>query len=197
MIEAINQHRHKLGFLTVEELLESDNTFLDPFSILISCNVTLGKGNTFYPSTVLQTLGQGSVTLGDDNVFTPHCFVHVAGVVRIGDNNLFGDGGLTARVSEGETLTIGNYGRYINGAALTGNNSLGDGSQIIGPIRVQQCVLASGEDFNHPELDERGAVLKGYGLARGVTLQCGQVIDGRGTFAMDDVKMQSFFHPKK
>jgi hypothetical protein len=196
MIEAINQHRRKLGFLTVEELLESDNTFLEPFSILVSRNVSLGQGNIFYPSTVLQTSEQGKINVGDTNTFTPACFFYVSGIVTIGNNNLFGDGGLTARVSMDETLTIGNHGRYINGVALTGNNSLGNGSQIIGAIRVQHCVLASGGDFNHTEPDERGAVLKGYGLARGLTLDCGQVIDGRGIFSKADIKMQSFFHPK-
>ncbi len=197
MIEKLNQHRSTLGFLTLEEMLESDNIFLEPFSILISRHVVLGKNNTFYPSTVLQTLGQGSITLGDNNTFTPNGFFYVSGTVTIGDNNFFGDGGVTARVSANETLSIGNNGRYINGVALTGNNTLGDGSQIIGPIRVQSCVLASGGDFTHPEPDERGAVLKGFGLARGITLQGGQVIDGRGTFAVTEIKPQSFFHPKK
>jgi hypothetical protein len=80
---------------------------------------------------------------------------------------------------------------------FTGNNTLGDGSQVIGPIRVQSCVLEAGGDFTHPEPHECGAVLKGYGLARGLHLQQGQVIDGRGTFNIGDVKLQSFFHPKK
>lgn len=196
MIDRINQYRRDLGFLTIEEMLESSNIFFDPFSILISRNVRLGKRNTFYPSTVLQTTGQGSITLEDNNTFTPTCFFYTSGTVVIGSNNLLGDGGLTARVSVGETLAIGSNGRYINGAALTGNNTLGDGSQIIGPIRVQNCVLESGGDFTHPEPDERGAVLKGYGLARDIYLKCGQVIDGRGAFDIADIKPQSFFHPK-
>lgn len=197
MIEKINQQRFTLGFLKVDEMLGSDNIFLDPFSILISRSVVLGKGNTFYPSTVLQTLEQGLITLGDDNIFTPNVFFYVSGTVTIGSQNLFGDGGLTARVSAGETLSVGNNGRYINGVALTGNNTLGDGSQIIGSIRVQHCALTGGGDFNHAEPDERGAVLKGYGLARGIILQRGQVIDGRGTFDIANVKKQSFFHSKK
>jgi hypothetical protein len=197
MIEKVNEQRYLLGFLTLEEMLESENTFLDPFSILISRHIVLGKGNTFYPSTVLQTLEQGSITLGNNNTFTPNVFFCISGTASIGSGNLFGDGGLTARVSAGETLSIGGAGRYINGTALTGNNTLGSGSQIIGPIRVQNCVLASGGDFNHPAPDERGAVLKGFGLARDISLRRGQVIDGLGRFDRADVKMQSFFHPRK
>jgi hypothetical protein len=46
MIEKVNQQRREAGFLTVEEMLESDNLFYDLFSVLISRNVFLGKGNT-------------------------------------------------------------------------------------------------------------------------------------------------------
>jgi hypothetical protein len=196
-LNLINQQRRKLELLTLEELLETKNIIFDPFSTLISRNVVLGQGNTFYPSTVLQTSGQGSITLGDHNIFTPNCFFYSSGNITIGNENLLGDGGVSARVNVSESLNIGNNGRYLNGAALTGNNTLENGSQIIGPIRVQNCVLGSGEDFRHPEPDERGAVLKGFGLARGLHLQRGQVIDGRGTFDISEVKFQSFFHPKK
>lgn len=197
MLERLNQQRIKLGFLTVEELLETDNIIHDPFSTLISRNIILGQGNIFYPNIVLQTLEQGSISLGDSNTFTPNCFFYTSGKIRIGNHNLFGDGGVTARVSVDEVLSFGSHGRYINGAAFTGNNTLADGSQVIGPIRVQHCVLESGGDFTHPEPDERGAVLKGYGLARGLHVQRGQVIDGHGAFNMNDIKSQSFFHPKR
>ncbi len=197
MIEKLNQQRRTLGFLTPDELLESDNIFLDPFSILISRNVILGKGNIFYPATVLQTLEQGSITVGDNNIVTPNVFFYISGTAAVGNHNLFGDGGVTARVSPNEMLHIGNHGRYINGPALTGNNTLGNGSQIIGPVRVQGCVLAGGGDFTSAEPDDRGAVLKGYGLARNIELKCGRVIDGCGTFELKDVKPQSFFHPKR
>jgi hypothetical protein len=197
MLHQLNRQRIALGFLTLEELLETNNIIHDPFSTLISRNVMLGQENIFYPNTVLQTQGQGSISLADNNTFTPNCFFYTSGKIRIGSHNLFGDGGVTARVSVDEILEIGNHGRYINGPAFTGNNTLGDGSQVIGPIRAQQCVLESGGDFTHPEPNERGAVLKGFGLARGLHLRCGQVIDGLGTFDTNNVKSQSFFHPKK
>lgn len=197
MLEVLNHQRRILGFLTIEELLETNNTVYDPFSTLISRSITLGQGNIFYPSVVLQSLEQGNISIGHNNTFTPNCFFYASGKIVIGNQNLFGDGGVTARVNAGEVLTFGNYGRYINTPAFTGNNSLGDGSQVIGPIRVQSCVLGAGGDFAHSEADKRGAVLKGYGLARGLHLQRGQVIDGRGTFDINDMKFQSFFHPKK
>jgi hypothetical protein len=196
VFENLNHQRRASGFLTIEELLETNNTIHDPFSTLISRNVVPGQENIFYPNVILQTIEQGSVTIGNHNTFTPNCFFKISGKITVGSRNLFGDGGVTARVNAGEILTVGNNGRYINGPAFTGNNTLGDGSQVIGPIRVQNCVLAGGNDFTHPEPDERGAVLKGYGLARGLQLQRGQVIAGHGAFDINDVKMQSFFHPK-
>jgi hypothetical protein len=195
LLSILNRQRRELDFFTPQELLESGNIIYDPFSTLISRKVVLGQGNIFYPSTVLQTLEAGTITLGHHNTFTPNCFVCSAGSVTIGNNNLFGDGGISARVLAGDTLSIGHHGRYINGAALSGSNTLGDGSQIIGPIRVQGCILAAGNDFTGSNPDERGAVLKGYGLARGLHLERGQVIDGKGIFEITQVKMQSFFHP--
>jgi acetyltransferase-like isoleucine patch superfamily enzyme len=90
--------------LTLEELLESNNIIYDPFSTLISRNVILGQGNVFYPSTVLQTLESGMITIGNHNTFTPNCFFYTTGTATIGNNNLFGDGGVSAQVSTGETL---------------------------------------------------------------------------------------------
>jgi acetyltransferase-like isoleucine patch superfamily enzyme len=168
ILKMLNHQRIALRFFSLEELLETNNIIHDPFSTLISRNILLGQGNTFYPNVVLQTLEQGSISLRDSNTFTPNCFFYTSGKITIGNQNLFGDGGVTARVSIDEVLSIGSHGRYINGAALTGSNTLGDGSQIIGPIRVQNCFLENGGDFTHLEPDERGAVLKGVGLARGL-----------------------------
>jgi hypothetical protein len=197
MLAQLNRQRRAAGFLTVEELLETNNLIHDPFSTLVSRNALLGRGNIFYPNVVLQAQGQGSIDIGSNNTFTPNCFFYTSGKIVIGSHNLFGDGGVTARVNLGEDLLFGNTGRYINGPAFTGNNTLGDGSQVLGPIRVQSCVLDGGNDFTHPEPDERGAVLKGYGLARGLHLHRGHVIDGRGTFDINAVQFQSFFHPKR
>jgi hypothetical protein len=99
MFQQLDRQRIKLGFLIIEQLLETDNTVYDPFSTLISRNVMLGRGNIFYPNTVLQTQGQGSIILSDNNTFTPNCFFYTSGKITIGSPNLLGDGGVTARVN--------------------------------------------------------------------------------------------------
>ena len=53
---------------------------------------------------------------------------------------------------------------------------------------------AAGAAHHDPDPDARGAVLKGFGSARGLTLACGQVILGSGVFDAKDVKPQWFFH---
>ena len=74
---------------------------------------------------------------------------------------------------------------------------LGTGSQVIGPIRVQNCHLGEGDDHTAPDPDTRGGVLKGYGLARGLAVPQGHVIAGNGTFNLEEMKRQSFYHPKE
>ncbi|MBA2666485.1 MAG: hypothetical protein H0U69_05560 [Trueperaceae bacterium] len=116
----------------------------------------------------------------------------------IGNHNHFGDGSFTARVgSTSERLVVGDRGRYVNGVSLTGPNSLGTGSQVIGPIRVQGCILGAGEDHTYPHPDERGAVLKGAGLARDVSLRRGEVVAVQGDFGAALVQRQSSFHPRR
>ena len=200
MFRESDAQRKRLGFRTFEELLEltSNNHILDLFSVLISTGVTVGSGNTFYPNVVLECHDEAHVRIGDANIFTPGCLVVAeAGSVTVGSHNLFGDGGFTARLDQPKAqLVIGDNGRYINGVALSGNNSLGSGSQIIGPIRVQNCTLGEGGSFESENPDERGGVLKGYGLARGLMVGQGRVIAGNGTFRAEDIKLQSFYHPK-
>ena len=196
-----DEQRRKRGFLTIGELLtltDTDNVILDPYSVLLSAHAAVGRGNVFYPNVVVEASEQASVVIGDGNTFTPGCFFAASGgAMQVGDHNLFGDGGFTARTtSVSDRLEIGSHGRYINGPALSGRNALGSGSQVIGPIRVQGCSLAAGESHEFPKADARGAVLKGYGLARGIILEQGQVIAGRGDFQLSDLKMQSFYHPE-
>lgn len=197
-----DRQREAMGYRTLAELLElieAGNRIPDVFSVLISRHVAVGTGNTFYPSVVLECREDASLRLGDGNVFTPGCFIRAeSGTVRIGSGNLFGDGGFTLRTDGRDAVvTIGDRGRYINGVALTGTNTLGTGSQVIGPIRVQNCHLDDGGDHASPDPDTRGGVLKGYGLARGLRVPQGQVIAGNGAFSRQDMKPQSFYHPKE
>ena len=196
----IDAQRKEKGFRTLEEMLELTRTnhILDLFSVLIAKKVTVGSGNTFYPNVIIECHDEAHIHIGDANTFTPGCLVVAeAGRVAVGSRNLFGDGGFTARLEQPEVqLVIGDNGRYINGVALSGSNALGSGSQIIGPIRVQNCTLGEGGSFESENPDARGGVLKGYGLARGLVVGQGRVIAGDGTFRAENIKPQSFYHPK-
>jgi hypothetical protein len=178
-IATLDRIRTARGFLTVAETLaltDSGNVVLDPFSLLVSRGVRIGGGNVFYPGVTLICDAGGTIVVGSDNQF--------------------GEGGFTARAEGGATIEIGDRGRYMLGASVTGPAQLGSGSQILGAIALQDCVLGAGGTFRDPDPDARGAVLKGVGRARSLRLARGQVIQGNGAFDAADIKPQSFFHPK-
>ena len=113
---------------------------------------------------------------------------------RIGARNEFGPGGATLLVDTGE-ISIGDDGRYREGAVLYSGCRLGSGTQVLGAVQVQDCVLEAGGSYRDASVDLRGGVLKGTGRARGLHVGRGQVILGEGRFDPKDVKPQSFFHP--
>jgi hypothetical protein len=184
------------GYLTLAEtfaLVERRNVVLDPFSLLIGRDVVIGTGNVFYPGV---TIG-GALTIGDENTFHSGSalFAHL-GCIVVGGRNQFGEGGFTARADRpGGLIEIGDHGRYLGGVSVQGAARLGSGSQILGAIAVQDFVLAAGGSFEEPDPDARGAVLKGVGRARGLTLARGEVIQGSGAFDAKDIQWQSFYHP--
>ncbi|HEX5115227.1 MAG TPA: hypothetical protein VFW65_08515 [Pseudonocardiaceae bacterium] len=47
-------------------------------------------------------------------------------------------------------------GRYLSGAQVVGRSTLGGGSQILGPIAVQDCTLAAGGSYREANPDDRG-----------------------------------------
>jgi hypothetical protein len=177
-VAQLDRIRAGRGFLTIAETLalaDSGNVVLDPFSLLVSRAVRIGSRNVFYPG----------VTLVSDP----------GGTIVVGSENQFGEGGFTARAEGGAVIEIGDGGRYTLGASLTAPAQLGSGSQILGAIAVQDCVLGAGGTFRDLDPDARGAVLKGVGRARGLRLARGQVIQGDGVFDAADIKPQSFYHP--
>jgi acetyltransferase-like isoleucine patch superfamily enzyme len=193
--------RQTQGFLGAEEAvtaLGENNTIFDPYSLLISEGVTIGVGNVFYPNVVIERRGDGKLVIGDDNVFYPGTYIlSSAGSISIGSSSEFGTGGCTIKATLPDILlTIGDGGRYCDGATIMGKTSLGSGSQILGNITVQGCSLAAGGTFQEPDPDERAAVLKGFGLARDIMLEKGQVVNGSGNFAEQSVEWQHDYHPK-
>ena len=180
------------------KLCDRGNVVLDPFSTLISASCTIGQGNIFYPSLVIECTNNGTLEIGEGNTFYPGgLLIADQGKLLIGNGNQFGDGGCTIKANRPDALAhIGNRGRYVNGPTIVGKTILGSGSQVIGAITVQDCTLEGGLDFSAQNPDEQGAVLKGYGLARGLTVGIGQVINGQGKFELQNIEQQSAYHTK-
>ncbi|MGH7158131.1 MAG: hypothetical protein ACREGD_03620 [Candidatus Saccharimonadales bacterium] len=200
-MSSTNSSRQAKGFLTPEEIMAvvgKTNLVLDPYSLLISQGVAIGKSNVFYPNVVIERAGSGVVSIGDGNTFYPGTYIlGSAGAVRIADGNEFGTGGCTIKANMPDAeVVIGSNGRYCDGVSIMGKTTLGNGSQILGAITVQSCVLAGGGTFQEPDPDKRGAVLKGFVLARGLNLEAGQVVNGAGTFADAPAEWQRAYHPK-
>jgi len=168
---------------------------------LIDRRVKLGDNNTFYPSVVIEIDDLGIITLGSNNVFFPMAFLFVAqgGQIEVGDNNQFGDGGVSIKANiPGAKISIGSSGRYLQSPQILGKEtSLGDGSQIIGNITVQNVTLDGGGNFSESNPDNRGAVLKGMGTAKNIHLQKGDVLNGWGTFDSSEIERQIKYHPQK
>lgn len=117
--------------------------------------------------------------------------------MKIGNGNEFGPAGITIKANMSDALiAVGDDGRYCDGASIMGKTNLGSGSQVLGNITVQGCTLAAGGTHQEPDPDKRAAVLKGFGLARGITLEVGQVVNGAGKFADAPVEWQHDYHPK-
>lgn len=200
MTEYIDQQRASKNFLTTAELVDTvgeRNSILDT-SVLIGKNAVIGASNTFYPGVVIEQQGDGKITIGDGNVFYPGTyFLSTAGEIIIGDNNEFGPAGVTIKANMPDALiAIADNGRYCDGVSIMGRTTLSMGSQILGNIIVQSCTLAGGGDFQEPDPDKRAAVLKGFGLARNIALEVGQVVNGAGDFATFPIEQQSSYHPK-
>jgi hypothetical protein len=198
LLLAIDAMRRAHGLLTVAELVglrATGTVVLDPFSVMISAQVTVGCRTIIEPNVQLLCRSGGTFVVGDGNTFHAGTRIEaVDGKIRIGSGNTFGPGGFTALAATAE-IEIGNGGRYTLNCALSGRCSLGSGSQILGPIAVDSCTLGAGGTHAEPDPDKRGAVLKGSGRARGIALGRGQVIQSFDMFDMADVKLQSHFHP--
>lgn len=197
----IDRQRRAQGFLSVAgvlELVASGNSILDPFSTLISASCVIGTGNTFYPQVVLEARGSGSIVVGDGNCFYPQTFfLAPQGCIEVGNQNIFGEGGAILKTETlDDVLIVENDGRYNQGATLLGSNTLGKGSQVLGAITLQLCQLGAGESYKHPDPDLRGGVLKGFGNARGLQIDRGEVISSRVVMQQGAVKRQSVYHPK-
>lgn len=194
-----NEISKKHNFHNPQELVNEfgrTNSILAPFATLISRGVVIGKNNTIYPNVVIERADDGRIEIGDNNTIFPGAHIlSSAGVVKIGHNNELGPAGITIQAKAEESLiSIGDNGRYNGNPSIMGKAALGSGSQILGNIVVQNCQLTGGGGFNEPDPDKRAAVLKGFGLARNLILETGQVVNGAGDFSNVPVQWQREYH---
>lgn len=187
--------RHDFGFLTVAEVLQlcSSQQILDPSSTLISRKAQLGEGNVFYPGVVIQVDTQSSCVIGSKNVFYPSTFLSAqdGGMILLGSGILIGPGGVRIEAGRADAVAVGDGARLGNGPLITGRSVLGSGSQILGAVQAESVVLADGGDYASADPDKRGAVLNGSGLARGLRLAPGDLVQTFGDFAKAPVQRQA------
>jgi carbonic anhydrase/acetyltransferase-like protein (isoleucine patch superfamily) len=194
--------RDSAGFLGVAQVIAlADNGVMvyDPFSVLISRGVLIGKGCVLYPMVTIECDGRSTCTLGAGNTLLSgtRIVAEAGGHVTIGARNLIGEGGAQVKANRpGTSIVIGNQSRITGGAEITGTCMIGDGCQVIGAVMAQSVRLDGGQSWTHPDPDARGAVLKGRGLARGLHLRTGEVINGNGDFSSAPVERQAAYHPK-
>lgn len=82
------------------------------------------------------------------------------------------------------------------GCELIGVCELGRGAQILGAISARSVRLGGGRGgYRWPVADERGAVLKGAGIAEGIVLEAGEVRSCRASFADAPTERQAAYHP--
>lgn len=189
------------GFLSADYLTGATmtNEVLDPHSVLVSRFAVIGDGNIFYPGVVIQSDEDSILTIGSYNTFYPGTFLLAenGGRLDIGSHSLYGPGGLQIKANTpGATIVIGDRVRISNGPEVVGATSIGDGGQVIGPIQAQSVQIAAGGDHTEPDVDQRAGVLKGVGLARGIRVEVGEVVNGLGNFADAVVERQSVYHPR-
>ena len=201
LLAQIDAQRERLGFMTVRELLDvhgSGNFIPDPFSVLVSHGVTIGSANILYPNVILETQHGGVISIGSENILYPGTLLLAdQGVITIGDDNLLGDGGVRIKATlSTAAITIRSHGRYMNGANILGTCNLESGTQVLGPITVENCTLRAGGSFREPDPDLRGGVLKGSGVARALEVRQGEVINGIGVFETTKIERQTAYHAK-
>lgn len=197
-----DSHRPALGFLTVAQvdaLAEVGVRVLDPFSTLISAGVQIGRDTVIYPGVVVQRDEASTLALGAGNTLFPGAFLLAerGGSLVIGDGCELGPGVVQVKANRPDAdIRIGHGVRLLNGCELTGRSVLGDGCQIIGHVLAQSVQLGGGLGGDGwPNPDERGALLKGAGLARGIVLERGEVASCQASFTDAEVVRQTYFHP--
>jgi len=194
--------RESAGFLGIAEvvaLAERGVTIFDPLSTLVSRHARIGAGCVLYPTVIIDCDQASACVLGTGNTLLPGTRIIAAdgGRISVGAGNVIGEGGAQVKANRPDAaIEIADRTRLAAGAEIMGVSTIGTGCQVIGAIMAQSVRLEGGQDWTHPDPDERGAVLKGHGLARSLHLSRGEVINGNGDFSQAPVERQAAYHPK-
>jgi hypothetical protein len=193
--------RRRLGFLSLDEtaaLAQRGVLVLDPFSTLVAAGTLIGAGTVLYPNVVLACRNGGALAVGADVQLFPGVSLRAdGGRIAVGAGAEIGDEGgfFVSAVGAAAAIEIGGRARLVGGGSLSETCHVGAGAQILGRIAVRRCRLEAGGDYTEPDPDRRGAVLKGFGQARDLSLARGRVIQAFGIFEAADAVWQSVFHP--
>ncbi len=201
-IDFINQQRLSAWFLSLEETmaLGVNNTIFDPRSTLISQWVKMGVWNTLYPNTTIILQRWSELTIGNENVLYPSTYFEASNwwKLTIQSYNHFEWWVSIKANMPMAIIEVWNNGRYINQLLqVLWKTSLWDGSQVIGAITIQNCILDAGEDFRNLDPDKRWWLLKWYGVVRNLNVPTGKGIEGFWAFDLDSIFQQSQNHPPK
>lgn len=202
IISEVDRVRRAHGFIGITAttaLAARGVTVFDPFSTLVSADAVLDPGIVLWPNVVVQVLQGGSLRIAAGTVlFSGTRIVARGGHVTIGREVEIGEeGGFTIRADAPDiAIAIGDGARLVGGGSLALANTIGRGAQVLGPIGLQNCRLGDGGSYREPDPDLRGGVLKGSGIARGIDVPRGHVIQAFGLFNEAPLRRQSHFHPK-
>jgi len=190
--EYMNRVREEYGYRTLDEIseLSKTNTIFDICSLLISKTVVLGGGNIIYPNVVIK----GQVIIGDSNVL--HSGTNIQGIngsIDIGSNNEIGENNACIKALNG-TISIKNNCRIINNAQVLDGCYIGNGCQVLGSVKIANCYLCDGGSYKEKNPNERGGVIKGYGIGNKLTVEKGYVINGSGEMMITMIEKQENYH---
>jgi len=198
-VDRVRRANGFIGLAATTALAARGVTVFDPFSTLVSADAVLDPGIILWPNVVVQVLQGGALRIAAGTVLFPGTrIVAQGGHVAIGREVEIGaEGGFTITAdAPGIAITVGDGARLVGGGSLALANTIGRGAQVLGPIRMQNCRLGDGGSYREPDPDRRGGVLKGSGVARGIDVPRGHVIQAFGLFSEAPLRRQSHFHPK-
>lgn len=122
-------------------------------NVTIQENVTLGEDNFIHENCVLR----GNTIIGDNNEFLPGCIIgfwpkdigdhHYEGVLKIGDNNFFGENTIInvgEKTTKGDATIIGDDIYSMDKVTINHNDQIAVGNEIPDSPRAFTTIISSG-----------------------------------------------------